>query len=93
MINFKSKIAQKALGYFFVNPQAELYLNEMVREFDIDRGNLVKKLAEFLPDTDIGVIGNRMRKKRNTDLYDGGILISRCPAARKSNLSSSQDDR
>lgn len=47
MINFKSKIAQKVLGYFFINSQAEMYLNEMVRKFDIDRGNLVKKLAEW----------------------------------------------
>ncbi len=47
MINFKSKITQKVLGYFFVNPHAEMYLNEMVRKFDIDRGNLVKKLAEW----------------------------------------------
>ncbi len=38
---------------------------------------LLQKIAEFLKDTDIDAIGNRMRKKRNTDLYDGGILISK----------------
>lgn len=47
MINFKSKISQKVLEYFFVNAQAEMYLNEMARKFDIDRGNLVKKLVEW----------------------------------------------
>lgn len=47
MINFKSKIAQEVLGYFFINPRAEMYLNEMTRKFGIDRGNLVKKLNEW----------------------------------------------
>lgn len=47
MINFKSKIAQEVLGYFLVNPQAEMYLNEMARKFNADRGNLARKLSEW----------------------------------------------
>jgi len=47
MINFKAKITQAVLGYFFVNPQAEMYLNEMARKFKVDRGNLARKLAEL----------------------------------------------
>lgn len=37
---------------------------------------LFKKLSECLDNEDIFVMGNEMRKKRNFDLYDGGILIS-----------------
>jgi predicted nucleotidyltransferase len=47
MINFNSKIAQKVLAYFLLNPQAEMYLNEMANKFKVDRGNLTKKLAEW----------------------------------------------
>lgn len=46
MLNFRSKITQKVLAYFLLNPQIELYLNEIAAKFDVDRGNLVKKLAE-----------------------------------------------
>jgi len=47
MINFNSKIAQKVLSYFLLNPEEELYMNEMVKKFEVDRGNLVRKLAEW----------------------------------------------
>lgn len=47
MINFNSKIAQKVLSYFLLNPDEELYMNEMVKKFKVDRGNLVRKLAEW----------------------------------------------
>ncbi len=38
---------------------------------------LLAKLAELLDNKDIEAIGNEMRKKRNLDLYAGGILISK----------------
>lgn len=38
---------------------------------------LLKKLAEFLHDSEIEVIGNEMRSKRNWDLYSGGGIISK----------------
>lgn len=37
---------------------------------------LLKKLAECLDDEDILIVSNEMRKKRNFDLYSGGVLIS-----------------
>ncbi len=37
---------------------------------------LLEKLAEFLKDEEIELIGNEMRMKRNWDFYDGGIVIS-----------------
>lgn len=37
---------------------------------------LLEKLAEFLGDKNIFKAGDEMRKKRNYDLYGGGILIS-----------------
>jgi len=47
MINFRSKIAQKVLSYFLLNPEEEMYVNEMARKFVVNRGNLVRKLAEW----------------------------------------------
>lgn len=38
---------------------------------------LIKKLAFFLKDSEIEVLANEMRAKRNWDLYSGGILISK----------------
>lgn len=64
MINFKSKITQAVLGYFFINPRAEMYLNEMARKFKVDRGNLTRKLAELEKE---GVL--RKDKKGNLSLY------------------------
>jgi len=37
---------------------------------------LIKKLAELIGDSEIEVLGNQMRAKRNWDLYGGGALIS-----------------
>lgn len=37
---------------------------------------LLEKLAEFLTDRQIFKAGDDMRKKRNYDLYGGGVLIS-----------------
>jgi len=37
---------------------------------------ILEKLSQILNDKDIEIIGEAMRKKRNRDLYDGGIIIS-----------------
>jgi len=37
---------------------------------------ILEKLSEILNDKDIEIIGDRMRKKRNLDLYERGIIIS-----------------
>lgn len=37
---------------------------------------IIEKLSEIMDDDDIAVIGNKMRQDRNTDFYDGGILIT-----------------
>lgn len=37
---------------------------------------ILEKVSLILNNKDIYSFGNRMRKKRNTDLYEGGILIS-----------------
>ena len=47
MITFNSKITQKVLSYLLLNPEEEMYMNEMVNKFSVDRGNLVRKLAEW----------------------------------------------
>ncbi|HAH32809.1 MAG TPA: hypothetical protein DCL44_10900 [Elusimicrobia bacterium] len=50
MMLFKSKIAQKVLGYFFLNPEEQLYINEIAKNLQLDKRNLVKKLKEFEKD-------------------------------------------
>ncbi len=37
---------------------------------------LIKKLSKYLDDTEIELLANEMRTKRNKDLYGGGMLIS-----------------
>ena len=37
---------------------------------------LIKKLADYLNDESVAMVGNEMRKKRNRDLYEGGIIIT-----------------
>lgn len=37
---------------------------------------ILEKLSQTIKDENIEIIGNRMRKKRNLDLYEGGIIIS-----------------
>lgn len=37
---------------------------------------IIEKIAEILNNKDIMVIGEAMRKKRNSDLYQGGVFIS-----------------
>jgi len=44
MISLKSKIVQELLSYFFLQPKSSLYINEISRLLNLDRGNLVKKL-------------------------------------------------
>ena len=47
IVNFRSKITQKVLSYFLLNSEEEMYVNEMTKKFGVNRGNLVKKLAEW----------------------------------------------
>ena len=47
MFNFKSKIAEKLLGYYFVNADAGHYINELARMLSLDPGNLDRKLKEL----------------------------------------------
>ncbi len=42
---------------------------------------LVQKLSSFLSDQDIRMVADEMRSKRNRNLYDGGILISKKEAS------------
>ena len=47
MISLRSKIASDLLGYFFLNPDAAHYVNELERRLKVDKRNLVKKLKEL----------------------------------------------
>ena len=38
---------------------------------------LLKKFSEYIVFKDVEAIGNKMRHKRNLDLYGGGILMSK----------------
>ena len=47
MIRLDSKINRSVLGYFFMNPEAELYLSEIASLLMLDPSNLSKKLKEL----------------------------------------------
>lgn len=47
MFEIKSKITIKILGYFFINPKARNYINELASILEVDPGNLDKKLKEL----------------------------------------------
>ena len=47
MISLKSKITQKVLNFYFLNPHESLYVNELSRRLALDKRNLVKKLREL----------------------------------------------
>jgi predicted nucleotidyltransferase len=47
MIDLKSNIVVKVLGYYFINPQARNYIRELAGILKIDPGNLSKKMAEL----------------------------------------------
>jgi predicted nucleotidyltransferase len=47
MLNLKSKIAVKILGYYFLNPRRKHYVNELAKTLEVDPGNLFRKLKEL----------------------------------------------
>ena len=47
MLNFKSEITIKVLGYYFINPKARHYVRELAELLKVDSGNLSKKMAEL----------------------------------------------
>ena len=46
MISLRSEITKRLLNYFFINPHESLYINEISRNLQLDKRNLVKKLKE-----------------------------------------------
>ncbi|MDI6809166.1 MAG: nucleotidyltransferase domain-containing protein [Candidatus Eisenbacteria bacterium] len=47
MLSLRSQVTQKILGHFFLHEGNAMYVNEMCRRLDVDRGNLIKKLKEL----------------------------------------------
>lgn len=47
MISLKSKVIQKILDYYFVNPQKSHYINELAGILDLDPKNTHRKLEEL----------------------------------------------
>jgi len=47
MISLRSKIAIKLLDYYFLNPDAQNYINELARILNLDPKNTETKLKEF----------------------------------------------
>lgn len=50
MISIKSKVAIKILDYYFLNPHARHYINELARMLELDPKNVNQKLKEFEKD-------------------------------------------
>ncbi len=61
MINLKSKIANVVLGYFILHEGSEMFINEMARKFNLDSGNLTRKLVEFERE---GILKSRLSGKQ-----------------------------
>jgi len=38
---------------------------------------ILEKMSEILGDKDVSLYGDKMRKARNTELYDGGMIITK----------------
>jgi predicted nucleotidyltransferase len=47
MLNLKSNIVNKVLGYYFLNPNARHYSRELAGLLKVDTGNLSKKMSEL----------------------------------------------
>ena len=47
MISLRSKVAIKLLDYYFLNPDAQHYINELARTLELDPKNTETKLKEF----------------------------------------------
>jgi len=47
MISFRSKVTIKLLDYFFLNPDSQVYINELARILDLDPKNTETKLKEL----------------------------------------------
>ncbi len=47
MLNFKSKITEKILRFYFLNAGAREYINELAKIIEADPGNLDRKLKEM----------------------------------------------
>ncbi len=47
MISLRSKVAIKLLDYYFLNPDAQHYINELARILELDPKNTERKLKEF----------------------------------------------
>ncbi|MCK9581271.1 MAG: nucleotidyltransferase domain-containing protein [Methanoregula sp.] len=46
-LSFKSKVSVTILNYFFLNPHAKHYINELARALDLDPKNADRKLKEL----------------------------------------------
>jgi len=47
MISLRSKVAIKVLDYYFLNPQVQVYINELARILELDPKNTETKLKEL----------------------------------------------
>jgi len=47
LISIKSKITKSVLSYFMLHEGAEMYVNELARRFNLDNGNLSRKLNDL----------------------------------------------
>jgi len=47
MLEYRSQITKKVLGYYFINPEKTHYINELANLLSVDPGNLFRKLKEL----------------------------------------------
>jgi len=63
MFTLNSKVTKKLLGYFYLHEHQSLYVNEMERQFGVDKRNLVKKLRE------LSAQGILVNEKKGKEIY------------------------
>jgi len=63
MLALGSEITKKLLSYMMLHTDESLYLNEIVRKFNFDKRNLVKKLKEFEKEELL------LKEKRGSEFY------------------------
>ncbi|MBI1909047.1 MAG: nucleotidyltransferase domain-containing protein [Deltaproteobacteria bacterium] len=47
MISLRSQITKHLLGFLFIHEKESFYINQLARELNVDRGNLIRKLSEL----------------------------------------------
>lgn len=72
MISLRSKVTVKILNYYFLNPDAQVYINELARMLELDLKNTEVKLKELEKE---GLLKSEFRGRQRYFFLDQGNPI------------------